>query len=157
MLDRLLQNVRGGQSAVLVIRGEAGIGKTALLRYAARQASGFRLAQVSGVESEMELPFASAHQLCGPMVAQLDALPPPQRDALSVAFGLAAGEVPDPFLVALAVLSLLSAVAEERPLLCLVDDAQFLDAASAQILAFVARRLEAESVALVLALREPID
>ena len=156
-LDRLLAHVREGQSAVLVLRGEAGIGKTALLRYAARQASGFRIAQISGVEAEMELPFAAAHQLCGPMLARLDALPRPQRDALSVALGLAAGDVPDRFLVALAVLSLLSAVAEERPLLCLVDDAQFLDAASAQILAFVARRLGAESVALVFALREPTE
>jgi DNA-binding CsgD family transcriptional regulator len=156
-LDRLLAHVREGQSEVLVLRGEAGIGKTALLRYAARQASGFRVAQVAGVEAEMELPFASAHQLCGPMLARLDALPRPQRDALSVALGLAAGEVPDPFLVALAVLSLLSAVAEERPLLCLVDDAQFVDAASVQVLAFVARRLGAESVALMFAVREPAE
>ena len=156
-LDRLLAHVREGQSAVLVLRGQAGIGKTALLEYAARQASGFRVAQIAGVEAEMELPFASAHQLCGPMLARLDALPRPQRDALSVALGLADGEVPDQFLVALAVLSLLSAVAEQRPLLCLVDDAQVLDASSAQILAFVARRLGAESVALVFALREPIE
>jgi len=156
-LDRLLQSVREGQSAVLVLRGEAGIGKTALLRYAARQASGFRVAQIAGVEAEMELPFASIHQLCGPMLALLDALPQPQRHALSVAFGLESGDVPERFLVALAVLSLLSAVAEERPLLLLVDDAQFVDAASVQVLAFVARRLVAESVALLLAVREPIE
>jgi DNA-binding CsgD family transcriptional regulator len=156
-LDRLLAKVREGQSAALVLSGEAGIGKTALLHYAARQASGFRVAQIAGVEAEMELPFASTHQLCAPMLGQLDALPQPQRRALNVAFGLASGEVPDRFLVALAVLSLLSAVAEERPFLCLVDDAQFLDAASVQVLAFVARRLDAESVALIFAVREPAE
>jgi len=156
-LDRLLEHVREGQSGALVLRGEAGIGKTALLRYAARQGSGFRIAEIAGVEAEMELPFASAHQLCAPMLGQLDALPQPQRHALSVAFGLAAGDAPDRFLVAMAVLSLLSAVAEEQPLLCLVDDAQFVDAASVQVLAFVARRLVAESVALLFAVREPAE
>src|SRR4051812_17711969 len=154
-LDRLLADVRGGQSAVLVIRGEAGVGKSALLRYAARQASGFRVAQVTGVEAEMELPFAAMHQLCAPMLADLHALPRPQRNALSVALALASGPVPDRFLVALAVLSLLSAVAEERPLLCLVEDAQWLDAASGQVFGFVARRLLAEPVAIVVAVREP--
>ncbi|HEX6583821.1 MAG TPA: AAA family ATPase [Thermoleophilaceae bacterium] len=154
-LDRLLENVRGGHSAVLVIRGQAGIGKTALLRYAARQASGFRVAQVTGVEAEMELPFAGIHQLCAPLLDQLDALPRPQQDALNVALGLAAGEVPDRFLVGLAVLGLLSAAAEERPLFCLVEDAQWLDAASGMILGFFARRLLAESVAMVVAVREP--
>src|SRR4051794_4537595 len=153
-LDRLLANVRGGQSGVLVIRGEAGIGKTALLRYAARQAPGFRVAQIAGVEAEMELPFAGVHQLCAPMFSRLDALPEPQRDALGVALGLASGDAPDRFLVALAVLSLLSAVAEERPLVCLVDDAQWLDGASGQVLGFVARRLLAESVAIVFAVRD---
>ena len=157
VLDRLLANVRGGQSAVLVIRGEAGVGKTALLRYAARQASGFRVTQIAGVEAEMELPFAGVHQLCAPMVARRDALPEPQRDALSVALGLSAGAAPDRFLVALAVLSLLSAVAEERPLLCFADDAQWLDGASGQVLGFVARRLLAESVAIVFAVRDPGD
>jgi DNA-binding CsgD family transcriptional regulator len=155
VLDGLLARVRGGESEVLVIRGVAGIGKTALLRYAARQASGFRVAELTGVEAEMELPFAATHQLCETMPDRLDALPAPQRDALSVALGLAAGEVPDRFLVGLAVLSLLAAVAEERPLLCLVDDAQWLDAASSQILGLVARRLGAESVAIVVSLREP--
>jgi DNA-binding CsgD family transcriptional regulator len=155
VLDRLLAQGREGQSAVLVIRGEAGIGKTALLRYTARQASGFRVAQVTGVEAEMELPFAGIHQLCAPVLDELDALPPAQRDALKVALGLAAGEVPDRFLVGLAVLGLLSAVAEKRPLLCLVEDAQWLDAASGLILGFVARRLLAESVALVVTVREP--
>ena len=156
-LDRLLENVRSGQSAVLVIRGEAGVGKTALLRYAARQASGFRLAQIAGVESEMELPFAGLHQLCAPMLDQLEALPEPQHRALSVALGLSSGDAPDRFLVGLAVLSLLSEVAVERPLLCLVDDAQWLDGASRQVLGFVARRLLAESVAIVFAVRESSD
>src|SRR4051812_41441436 len=155
LLDRLLDGVRGGQSAVLVIRGEAGIGKTALLRYAARQASGFRVAQIAGVEAEMELPFAGLHQLCAPMLDRLDTLPAPQRDALRVALGLASGGVPDRFLVGLAVLTLLSTVAEDRPLLCLVDDAKWLDVATGQVLGFVARRLLAESVAIVFAVRDP--
>jgi DNA-binding CsgD family transcriptional regulator len=155
VLDGLLAKVRVGESEVLVIRGEAGIGKTALLRYAARQASGFRLAQLTGVEAEMELPFAGIHQLCATMLDKNDALPAPQRDALSVALGLTAGEVPDRFLVGLAVLSLLSAMAEERPLLCLVEDAQWLDAASRQVLGLVARRVRAESLGIVVALRGP--
>src|SRR6187399_1175206 len=154
-LDRLLENVRGGQSAVLVVRGEPGVGKTALLHYCARQAAGFRVAQIAGVECEMELPFAGLHQLCAPMLDRLDALPEPQQVALRVALGLESAQAPDRFLVGLAVLSLLSAVAEERPLLCVVDDAQWLDAASGQVLGFVARRLLAESVALVFAVREP--
>jgi DNA-binding CsgD family transcriptional regulator/tetratricopeptide (TPR) repeat protein len=155
VLDGLLANVRGGQSDVLVIRGEAGIGKTALLRYAARQAAGFRVVQVTGVEAEMELPFAGIHQLCARMLDKRDALPRPQRDALGVALGLATGDVPDPFLVGLAVLGLLSAVAEARPLLCLVEDGQWLDATSSQVLGFVGRRVMAESVAIVVAVREP--
>jgi DNA-binding CsgD family transcriptional regulator len=155
VLDGLLARVRGGESAVLVIRGEAGIGKSALLRYTARQASGFRVAEVTGVEAEMELPFAGTHQLCATMLDRLDALPTPQRDALSVALGLAAGDPPDRFLVGLAVLSLLAAAAEGRPLLCLVEDAQWLDAASSQILGLVARRVRAESLAIVVAVREP--
>src|SRR3981081_3731284 len=114
VLDRLLGEARGGQSGVLVLRGAAGIGKTALLRYAARQAAGFRVAEVAGVQAEMELPFAGIHQFCAPMFARVGALPRPQRDALSVALGLASGEVPDRFLVSLAVLSLLSAEAEVR-------------------------------------------
>ena len=155
LLDRHLVSVRGGQSAVLVIRGEAGIGKSALLRYASSRAADFRAAQVTGVEAEMELPFAGIHQLCHPMLDHLAALPGPQRNALSVALGLASGETPDRFMVAVAVLGLLSAVAEERPLLCLVDDAQWLDATSSQTFGFVARRLLAESVAIVIAVREP--
>jgi DNA-binding CsgD family transcriptional regulator len=152
-----MENVRSGQSAVLVIRGEAGVGKTALLHYCARQASGFRVARVAGVESEMELPFAGLHQLCAPMLARLDALPEPQRVALGVALGMSSGAAPDRFLVALAALNLLAEVAAERPLLCFVDDAQWLDAASAQVLGFVGRRLLAESVAIVFAVREPSD
>jgi DNA-binding CsgD family transcriptional regulator len=155
VLDRLLENVRGGQSAVLVIRGEAGVGKTALLHYCARQASGFRVARIAGVESEMELPFAGLHQLCAPMLGRLGGLPEPQQAALRVALGLSSGAAPDRFLVALAALSLLAEVAAERPLLCFVDDAQWLDVASRQVLGFVARRLLAESVALVFAVREP--
>jgi DNA-binding CsgD family transcriptional regulator len=154
-LDGILAKVREGQSAAVVIRGEPGIGKTALLRHAARQASGLRVAQIAGVQAEMELPFAGIHRLCAPMFDRVDALPEPQRNALSVALGVAPGETPDRFLVALAVLSLLCAVAEDRPLLCLVDDAQWLDAASAQVLGFVARRLLAESVAIAIGLREP--
>jgi DNA-binding CsgD family transcriptional regulator len=157
LLDGLLARAREGQSAVLVMRGEAGIGKTALLRYAARQASGLRVAQVTGVEAEMELPFAGIHQLCAPVLEQLGTLPQPQQDALNVALGLATGDVPDRFVVGLAVLGLLSAAAEARPLLCLVEDAQWLDAASGQILGFVARRLLAEPVAIVVTIREPND
>jgi DNA-binding CsgD family transcriptional regulator len=157
MLDRVLESVRGGQSAVLVIRGEAGVGKTALLQHCARQASGFRVARIAGVESEMELPFAGLHQLCAPMLGRLGALPEPQQAALRVALGLSTGAAPDRFLVALAALTLLAEVAVERPLLCLVDDAQWLDAASGQVLGFVARRLLAESVAIVFAVRDPAD
>jgi DNA-binding CsgD family transcriptional regulator len=156
LLDGILAQTRGGQSAVLAIRGEPGIGKTALLRYAARQASGLRVLRLDGVEPEMELPFAGIHRLCAPLLDLLEAVPEPQRDALHVALGLSTGEAPDRFLVALAVLSLLCAAADERPLLCLVDDAQWLDAASGQALGFVARRLLAESVAIVLAMREPL-
>jgi len=154
-LDRLLADARAGQSAVLVLRGEPGIGKTALLGYAAERAAGFQVVRAAGVESEMELPFAGLHQLCGPMLGGLGRLPPPQRGALVTAFGLSSGAQPDRFLVGLAVLSLLSDAAEERPLLCLIDDAQWLDRSSAQVLAFVARRLHAESVVLLFAEREP--
>jgi DNA-binding CsgD family transcriptional regulator len=156
-LDRLLEDVREGRSAVLVIRGEPGVGKSALLRYCIRQASGFRVARCVAIESEMELPFAGLHQLCAPMLSRLDALPEPQRNALSIAFGLSSGTPSDRFLVALAALSLLAEVAEEQGLLCVVDDAQWLDRASAQVLGFVARRLLAESVAIVVAVREPSE
>ena len=156
-LDGLLKDVRRGRRGVLVIRAEAGAGKTALLRYTGGQAAGFRVGQIAGVESEMELPFAGLHQLCGPMLAHLDALPDPQQAALRTAFGLSSDDAPDRFLVALAALSLLAEVAEEQPLLCLVDDAQWLDTASRQVFGFVARRLLAEPVALVFAVREPTD
>ncbi|MEA2242388.1 MAG: hypothetical protein QOD24_1944, partial [Solirubrobacteraceae bacterium] len=157
VLDRLLEAVRGGRSRVLVVTGEPGVGKTALLASAIVSASGFRVMRAVGVESEMELPFAALQQLCAPMLHRLERLPAPQRDALCVAFGLATGNVPDRFLVGLAVLSLLSEAAQEQPLVCVVDDAQWLDRASAQALVFVARRLLAESIALVVVTREPGD
>jgi DNA-binding CsgD family transcriptional regulator len=154
-LDALLADVRAGRSRALVVRGEPGIGKTALLSYAADTAPQFQVAHAEGVESEMELPFSALHQLCGRMLHRLDRLPPPQRDALSVALGLRSGSAPDRFLVNLAVLGLLSDVAAEQPLLCLIDDAQWLDQTSAQALAFVARRLDAESVAMIFGTRDP--
>jgi DNA-binding CsgD family transcriptional regulator len=154
-LDAMLAQARDGQSAVLVLRGEPGIGKTALLRYVARQASGLRITEVEGVQAEMELPFAGIHRLCAPMVDRLEVLAVPQQHALRVALGISSGDGADRFLVAVAVLNLLSASAEERPLLCLVDDAQWLDAASVQTLGFVARRLLAEPVAMIFSLREP--
>ena len=143
-----------GDSRVLVVRGEAGIGKTALLSYVLQRASGCRTTRAVGVESEMELAFAGLHQLCAPFLDRLDRLPEPQRNALGTAFGLQSGDTPDRFLVGLALLSLLSDVAEEQPLVCVVDDIQWLDHASTQALAFTARRLAAESVAMVFAVRE---
>ncbi|MEA2160967.1 MAG: hypothetical protein QOD66_3347, partial [Solirubrobacteraceae bacterium] len=157
VLDRLLAAVRGGQGRVLVVSGEAGVGKTALLESVIGSAAGFRVIRAVGVESEMELAFAALQQLCAPLLDRLDRLPVPQQDALGVAFGLSAGDAPDRFLVGLAVLSLFSEAAEEQPLVCLVDDAQWLDLASAQALVFVARRLLAESVALLFATRDPGD
>ncbi|HEY2651231.1 MAG TPA: AAA family ATPase [Solirubrobacteraceae bacterium] len=156
-VDTLLTRGKGGESAILVLRGAAGTGKTALLDYAADRSDGYRLARVVGVESEMELPFAGLHQLCGALLDRLDRLPSPQRDALATAFGLSTGAPPDRFFIGLAVLHLLSDAAEELPLLCLVDDAQWLDQSSAQALSFVARRLQAESLALLFAVREPAD
>jgi DNA-binding CsgD family transcriptional regulator len=155
ILDRLIDAVRVGEGQALVVDGEPGVGKSALLDYVARHAPGFRVERAVGVQSEMELAFAGLHQLCAPMLDHLDRLPGPQRDALRTAFALAAGPAPDQFLVGLAVLSLLSEVAGEQPLLCLVDDEQWLDRASAQVLAFVARRLAAEPVGLVFAARVP--
>src|SRR4051794_6343742 len=155
-LDGVLAHARDGQSAVVVIRGPPGIGKTALLRYGGRQASGLRVAQVEGVQAEMELPFAGLHRLCAPMFDRLKALAEPQQNALRVALGLSSGDAPNRFLVALAVLNLLCATALERPLLCLVDDAQWLDAASVQALGFVARRLLADPVAMIFSVREPV-
>jgi DNA-binding CsgD family transcriptional regulator len=155
-LDGLVDDVRRGESRSLVLRGEAGIGKTALLRYLVESASDLTVDRAVGVESEMELAFASLHQLCGPMLDRLGALPAPQRQALEIVFGLSVGPAPDRFLVGLAVLSLLSEVADERPLLCVVDDAHWLDQASALTLAFVARRLLAEPIGIVFAAREPV-
>ena len=155
VLDRLIDAVRAGESRALVVSGEAGVGKTALLDYLARQASEFRVERAAGVQSEMELPFAALHQLCAPMLEKLRGLPAPQRDALKIAFGMSSGSAPDRFLVGLALLSLLSEVAEGQPLVCVVDDEQWLDRASAQVLGFVARRLGAESVGLIFAARVP--
>jgi DNA-binding CsgD family transcriptional regulator len=157
VLDELLGAVRAGASRALVMRGEPGVGKTALLDYLVEQAAGCQVARAAGVQSEMELPFAGLHQLCAPMLDHLEHLPLPQRDALRTVFGVSAGPAPDRFLVGLAVLGLLSEVAEEQPLICLVDDEQWLDHASAQALGFVARRLDAEPVGLIFAAREPSD
>jgi DNA-binding CsgD family transcriptional regulator/tetratricopeptide (TPR) repeat protein len=153
-LGQLFEAARGGRSGVLVVHGEAGVGKTVLLEDMIGSAADMRVARVAGFEPEMELAFAALHQLCGPVLGQLQRLPGPQRDALGVAFGLVSGEAPDRFLVGLAALSLLGEVAAEQPLLCVIDDAQWLDRASAQALGFVARRLLAEPVALVIAVRE---
>ena len=155
LLTGLVSAIRRGESRSLVLRGEAGIGKTALLEYVVESASELTVVRAVGVESEMELAFASLHQLCAPMLDRLQRLPAPQRQALEIVFGLSAGAAPDRFLVGLAALSLFSEAAEERPLLCVVDDAQWLDQASALTLAFVARRLLAEPVGIVFAAREP--
>jgi DNA-binding CsgD family transcriptional regulator len=158
LLDGLIRDIRQGKSRSLVLRGEAGIGKTALLDYLTAAASDLMVVRAAGVESEMELAYAGLHQLCGPLLDRLGSLPGPQRQALEIVFGLsAAPRTPDRFLVALAVLSLFSEVSEERPVLCVVDDAQWLDQSSALTLAFVARRLLAERVGLVFAARAPGD
>jgi DNA-binding CsgD family transcriptional regulator len=153
-LDRQLEIIRGGHSSVLVLRGEPGIGKTALLEYVSERASGCRLARAAGVQSEMELAFAGLHQLCASSLDRIDGLADPQRAALATAFGLSSGAAPNPFLVGLATLTLFTEVAAEEPLVCLVDDAQWLDRASRQALGFVARRLFAEPVALIFTTRE---
>ena len=152
-IDRFLDAVRAGESRALVVHGEPGAGKTALLEHLAGRASDCRVASASGVQSEMELAFAGLHQLCAPLLDHLEAVPAPQGEALRTTFGLRPGPAPDRFLVGLAVLTLLSEAAVERPLICLVDDAQWLDSASTQVLAFVARRLAAESVGLVFGTR----
>src|SRR5437899_4410525 len=154
LLEKLLESARAGRGAVLVVHGEPGVGKTALLDYVVQKGDSFRIARTVGVEGEIELPFAALQQLCAPILALRTSLPPPQRDALGVAFGLAPGNAPSPFLVGLAVLGLLSEAAEDQPLLCVVDDAQWLDRASARALAFIARRLLAEKIALLFAARE---
>jgi DNA-binding CsgD family transcriptional regulator len=155
-LDRLIADVRLGHGQALLIRGEAGVGKSALLEYVVEHATGCRVARATGVESEMELAFAGLHQLCAAMLDRRDRLPEPQREALAVAFGSSSGRPPDRFMVGLAVLSLLAAVSEDRPLLCVIDDAQWLDQVSAQTLTFVSRRLLAERIGMVLAVREPV-
>jgi DNA-binding CsgD family transcriptional regulator len=156
VLRRLLADVRGGKSAVLVMRGEPGIGKTALLGHLAAEASGFQVVRAVGVESEMELAYAGLHQLCAPMLGRLDRVPVPQRDALGTAFGVSTGPPPNRFLIALAALNLMAAVCEQQPLLCVVDDEQWLDQASAEVLGFVGRRLLAESIGLVFATRTSV-
>src|SRR5256884_65942 len=153
-LDELLRAVRRGESGALVLRGEPGMGKTALLDYTSRVCEGCRVIRAGGVESELELPFAALHQLCIPLLDDLETLPAPQLDALRTAFGLRSGPRPDRFLVGLAVLTLLSDAAEAQPLICVVDDAQWLDRCSSQVLSFVARRLQAESVVVLFAERE---
>ena len=155
-LDEIVASVRAGPSRALVLRGEAGVGKSALLDYLTQRATSCTVARAVGVESEVEFAYAGLHQLCSPFMDRVDRLPGPQRDALGTALGLRDGGAPDGFLVGLAVLSLLSDAAEDRPLICVVDDAQWLDEASAPTLAFVARRLGAESVGLVFAVREPV-
>src|SRR5436190_20759216 len=154
-LGRFIDSVRAGESRVLVVCGEPGIGKTALLDHLAGRASGCRVARATGVQSEMELAFAGLHQLCAPMLDHAESLPDPQREALRTAFGLSAGPAPDRFLVGLAVIGLLSETARERPLVCVVDDQQWLDRASAQALGFAARRLAADPVGMVFAARVP--
>ena len=152
---RLIADARDGRSGVLVVRGEAGIGKTALLDNAVARATGMRVAHLSGAESEMELSYAALHQLCAPLLNRVARLPGPQADALRVAFGLRIGEAPDRFLVGLATLTLIGEAAAERPIICVVDDAQWVDQASLQVLTFVARRLFADPVVMIFAVREP--
>src|SRR6202163_2356621 len=154
VLGRLLDAARDGDGGVLVVHGEPGVGKTALLDWTVEEGRQLQVLRTVGVEGEMELPFAALQQLCSPVLDRSERLPDPQRDALSVAFGLSAGQAPSPFLVGLAALGLLSEASEEQPLLCVVDDAQWLDGASARALAFVARRLPAERIALAFATRD---
>jgi DNA-binding CsgD family transcriptional regulator len=156
-LDALLSQMREGRSAILVMSGEAGVGKTALLDYVLRSASDSRILPVAGVESEMELPYAALHQLCLPLLDRIDTLPAPQAESLATMFGLRAGERPSPFLAGLGLLNLLSEATRERPMVVVVDDAHWLDEASAQVLAFVARRLRAEPILLLVAGRHPIE
>ena len=155
-LRQVLSSVRSAESRALVIRGEAGVGKSALVDFVVGEAEGFQLVQVAGVESDMELAYAGLQQLCAPLMDRVDEVPEPQREALSVAFGRGVGPAPDRFLVGLAVLSLMAAAATDRPLLCVVDDAQWLDQVSVQTLGFVARRLMAEPVAMIFAVRDGV-
>jgi DNA-binding CsgD family transcriptional regulator len=154
VLERLLDSARQSHGSILVVHGEPGVGKTALLEDAVETGDDFHVLRAVSVEGEMELDYAALQQLCAPILGLTERLPDPQRDALGIAFGLTAGQAPSPFLVGLAVLGLLSEASEQRPLLCLVDDAQWLDGASAMALAFVARRLLAERIALIFGTRE---
>src|ERR1700733_5191314 len=154
VLDGLLEELRARRSGVLVVRGEAGVGKTALVEYAIAAASDLTVLRAVGVESEMELAYAGLHQLCAPLLDRLGRVPGPQQEALEIVFGLSTGAAPDRFLVGLGLLSLLSDAADERPLVCVIDDAQWLDQASALTLAFVARRLLAEPVGILFATRD---
>ena len=156
ILDRIVTDALAGQSRVIVVRGDAGIGKSALLGHLLEKVAGWHVATAVGVESEMELAYSGLHQLCGPMLDHLDRLPTPQREALATVFGQSSGPAPDRFLVGLAALTLFAEIAEEQPLVCIIDDAQWLDRASAQILGFVARRLLAERIALVCATRSDL-
>ena len=156
-LDQILAEVRAGESRALVIRGDAGVGKSALLEYVFEKASDARVVRAAGIQSEMELAFAGLHQVCAPLLGELPRLPDPQQEALRSAFGLNVGRAPDQFLVGLAVLGLFAEVARDRPLVCLLDDAQWLDRASTEVLAFVGRRLLAESVAMIFAVRESVS
>ena len=153
-LDRLLRAARGGRGGVLVVQGDPGVGKTALLEDTAKVAQQFRVLRTAGAEGEQEFPYAALHRFCAPTLDRIDQLPAPQRDALAVAFGLAAGPVPNQFLVALAILGLLSSLATDQPVLGLVDDAHWLDRGSSLALALVARRLGSDRMALVFATRE---
>src|SRR6266567_2806450 len=153
-LDVLLTDVLAGRGRVAVLCGEAGVGKSALLSYVSDRVAGWRVATAVGVESEMELAYSGLHQLCAPMLDRLEGIPAPQRQALATVFGQTTGPAPDRFLVGLGTLTLLALIADEQPLVCIVDDAQWLDQASAQALAFVAHRLLAEKIALVFATRE---
>jgi DNA-binding CsgD family transcriptional regulator len=155
-LDRLIADVRTGTSRSVVLRGEAGVGKSALLGYLSDRVAGWHRVTAVGVESEMELAYSGLHQICARMLNRLDRLPAPQREALETVFGVSVGPAPERFLVGLATLTLFADVAEEQPLVCIVDDAQWLDQASAQVLGFVARRLFAERVAIVCAARTGI-
>jgi DNA-binding CsgD family transcriptional regulator len=154
VLGRLLDDARAGRGGVLVLYGEPGMGKTALLDLAVELAGNCKVVRTAGVEGETELPYAALQQLSGPIFGLSERLPDPQREALSVAFGLSAGHAPNPLLVGLAVLGLLVEAANDQPLLCVVDDAQWLDRASARALAFIARRLLADRIALLFAARE---
>src|SRR5258708_18268373 len=151
VIDELLEAARGGFCGVLVLRGDPGVGKTTVASYAIEAASGFQVTAITGVESEINLDYGAVHQLLVPFLPMISDLPGPQRQAIAVAFGLEVGPSPDSFLVGLACLTVLSRVAADQPVLCVVDDAQWIDAESARVLGFVARRLYADRVGVILA------